>query len=144
MNWRIGIVPAIILLSLSACVQPQSMRPPVEQGWKPDTTNADHGQYPKNYVAIIKKWYMANLKDPESAKFISFSKPRKEHAIANQFTHEAIYGYTACATVNAKNSYGGYSGNKTDWFLIRNGAVVRQQNPQLHIYIGHYPNCSDG
>jgi hypothetical protein len=100
--------------------------------------------YPNNYVSIIKAWYAENLKDPDSAKFNKISKPQKEHAIENQFQRLALFGYSVCATVNAKNSFGGYTGSKVRWFLIRNGVVVREQPADEHIYLGHYPNCGDG
>ena len=122
-------------------VQPRS---PIEAGWKPITKGADHGTYSENYQEIIKKWYMSNLKDPNSAVFVNFSKPRKEHAITNQFKKEVVYGYSACATVNAKNSYGGFAGTKTKWFLFKNGKIVKYQDPKYPIYIGHKANCEDG
>ncbi|MCW8878873.1 MAG: hypothetical protein OQK04_12170 [Kangiellaceae bacterium] len=36
-----------------------------------------------------------------------------------------IYGYLVCVTYNAKNSYGAYSGYKTDGLLIKNGEVIQ-------------------
>ena len=44
-----------------------------------------------------KKAVLANLKDPDSAKFGKFTKVGENHA---------------CMTVNAKNSMGGYTGDK--------------------------------
>lgn len=119
-------------------------RAPIENGWKPITKGADHGMYPKNYQEVIKNWYMSNLKDPDSAKFLNFSTPRKEHAVTNQFKKEAAYGYSVCALVNSKNSYGGYTGGKLRWFLIRNDIIVRSHKAKRHIYIGHPVNCEDG
>lgn len=133
----------LIVSAVSSCQTHSQNKPPVEQGWKPDTENADYGAYPTNYVDLIKSWYMNNLKDPDSAKFVHFSRPRKEHAITNQFNKEAMFGYSVCATVNAKNSYGGYTGGRTMWFLIRNGLIVRTQDPKHPIYIGRPTNCSD-
>lgn len=133
----------ITLVVLSGC-QTSVLKPPVEQGWRPAAEGADHGAYPDNYQDIIKKWYMSNLKDPNSAIFVAFSKPRKEHAIADQFKKVAVFGYSACASVNSKNSYGGYTGAKSYWFLIRNGIIIRTQDPKHHIYIGHEASCEDG
>lgn len=35
-----------------------------------------------------------------------------------------VAGYAVCAYVNAKNSYGGYTGGKLSWFLIKNDRVI--------------------
>lgn len=140
-----AIVLAIVALA-GGCA-PNTPKPPIEQGWRPDEVNADYGSYPSNYQQIIKAWYLENLKDPDSAKFNAFSKPRREHAITNQFNREAVFGYSVCATVNAKNSYGGYTGGQVRWFLIRNGSIVRTQATEgiySNIYIGRPINCADG
>ena len=68
----------------------------------------------------------------------------KEHAITNQFKKEAVYGYSVCAEANARNSFGGYTGMTTRWFLIRNGRIVRSEKPTVHIYIGRPHRCIDG
>ena len=68
----------------------------------------------------------------------------KEHVITNQFKKEADYGYSVCSDVNARNSFGGYTGMKTRWFLIRNGTIVRSNKPRYHIYIGRPYRCIDG
>jgi hypothetical protein len=87
---------------------------------------------------------MANLKDPDSAKFIGFTKPKKDHVIANQSKMEVDYGYSVCATVNAKNSYGGYSGPETEWILISKRKVVRVSEPGSLLYLGGpFATCSN-
>ncbi|MDR5772865.1 MULTISPECIES: hypothetical protein [unclassified Caballeronia] len=53
--------------------------------------------------------------------------------------HRAVYGYLVCTDINAKNSYGGYTGAKRRWFLIRNGAVVRYGERPM--YVGHVAPC---
>lgn len=73
------------------------------------------------------------------------SKPRKEHAVTNQFRREVVHGYSVCASVNAKNSYGGYTGQKQRWFLIRKSQIIRTNETKFgEIYIGHRINCEDG
>ena len=99
---------------------------------------------PQDYERIVRDWYLQNLKDPDSAKFGRITRPLKEHAITNKFEQQAVYGFSVCAEVNAKNSYGGYTGFKTRWFLIRNGQIVRSDAPKYHIYIGRPYRCIDG
>lgn len=88
---------------------------------------------------------MQNLKDPDSARFGRFSKPRKEYLYENS---KPVYGYSVCAEINAKNSYGGYTGSQTYWFLIRNEIIQRAQNTttglKRMISLDHFVNCEDG
>ena len=114
--------------------------------WKktlPDD-KADYGPYPTEYKLIINSYLRSILKDPDSAKISKISKPRKEHKIVNQFKKEAIYGYSSCVFLNAKNSYGGYVGEKPYWFFIRNGRVIDSSDNMGQIYIGRSKNCTDG
>ncbi|MGO4323785.1 hypothetical protein [Pseudomonas sp. KB_12] len=106
---------------------------------------ADAGQYPQNYESIVKSWAEGNLKDPQSAIFKSFSKPRKEFMYAQR---KLVFGYTVCTVINAKNSYGGYTGNNVYWMMIRNGVVLRDgllgSGMGGLISVGHRVNCNDG
>lgn len=116
-----------------------------DPNWNPAAITGDHGSYPASYESIIKGWYAENLKDPTSVIYGRISKPRKEHAVTNQFRREVVHGYSVCASVNAKNGYGGYTGQKQRWFLIRNGQIVRTSETRFgEIYIGHRMNCDDG
>jgi len=38
------------------------------------------------------------------------------------------YGYATCYAINAKNSFGGYTGEKTHYILIKNDIVIK------HVY----------
>lgn len=121
----------------------------------PDIATADFGQYPSDYVSLIKSWAETNLKDPYSAKYVRISIPRREWAVANK---QPIYGWSVCAMINAKNSYGAYAGVETYWFFIRDGQIVRSQDtdkpggipslglviPGTSISVGHDVNCADG
>lgn len=49
----------------------------------------------------VKKVVLQNLKDPDSAKW----------------GHEFSYMHFACVVVNAKNSFGGYTGDRSAWLV---------------------------
>lgn len=143
---------AAILLSatLSGCVTTQASRADAETDvWKASlpAQGADYGAYPNQYQEIIKGYMAETLKDPDSAKYADFTLPRQEHVITNAPMKQAAYGYSSCVKVNAKNSYGGYTGSQLHWFFIKDGAVVRSQNAsrgRSMIYLGRAVNCNDG
>jgi len=109
---------------------------------------ADYGSYPTNYQNAIETAFVRQLKDPDSAKFSDFTAPKHDQMVQVEYaTHgvgvnkTAVYGYSSCVSVNAKNSYGGYTGNKQYWFLIRNGQVMRTEPAGGLVYIGHGATC---
>lgn len=70
----------------------------------------------------IKKVVLANLKDPDSAKFGKFT---------------LIDDRNACLTVNAKNSMGGYTGNYQEFAIKNDGEWV-----SIHLDVSH-DTCID-
>jgi hypothetical protein len=144
-------VTLIAIVAISGCATEAQRKDEEINLWKQTlpAPNADYGSYPTNYENIIKANLASSLKDPDSARYGAFSKPRKEHIITNAPLKEANYGYSVCVPVNAKNSYGGYTGNHLFWFFIRNGNVIRSQDVDSSplgrtIYIGKAINCQDG
>lgn len=142
---QIFLIAIVTLLSACATLSPEN--PMAETV---DTKNANYGPYPSNYEALIKAWGEENLKDPESARYGKISKPRKEFMFKES---KPFFGYSICAGINAKNSYGGYTGSQPHWFLIRDGKIARSQNTEIPIAgiipgntisRGHFVNCSDG
>ncbi|EAP6367367.1 hypothetical protein EI752_27295 [Salmonella enterica] len=108
-----------------------------------DLNAADVGSEPKNYKKLIEDAIRENLKDPDSAKFYDFTPPRKEVMVENK---KFVYGYSSCVFVNAKNSYGGYTGKKLYWTFIRDNKVLRIQDANSDfgnlIFIGRNINCN--
>ena len=96
------------------------------------TAAADYGAYPDNYEALVKSHFHGILKDPYSAQY-RFSKPYKAYLRSAPIAggHPTIYGYIVDTRINAKNSYGGYTGEKLYRVFIRDWAVVElvQTNP---------------
>lgn len=104
---------------------------------------ADVGSKPENFREIIESTIREQLKDPDSAKFSGFTEPRKEVMVEQR---NFVYGYSSCVFVNAKNSYGGYTGKQLYWAFIRNGQVLRIKNTNDAygniIFVGRPVNCS--
>ena len=139
------VIVTTLITTLFGCVPQQSAKPVANTVDVIDTANADYGRPPTNHEELIKSWAVDALKDAESARYVSISKPRKEFIVENL---KPVFGYSTCATINAKNSYGGYAGNQTYWFFMRNGKIERSQNlsgyPGKMISRDHYVNCEDG
>ena len=71
-----------------------------------EADTARYGSYPANYKEIVTQWLSKQLIDPDSAR-------------------EHLYGYLVNFTVNARNRFGGYTGNQKHAVLIRNGEVIK-------------------
>lgn len=73
-------------------------------------------------VAMIEAAIRDKLKDPESAQF------EWPHGFVDGWYQrpfgQRYAGWITCGTVNAKNSYGGYTGRTAAIGVIRNGVVV--------------------
>ena len=144
MKYVLFLLTSIFLLS---CGSTATQKTEKVDSWKatlPDP-DADYGDYPHKYREYIEHYFSLSLKDPESVVYLSFSDPMKEHKIESVHTKSAIYGYSACAVINARNSFGGYAGPKQYWFLFRNGQIVdvkdRSTGYGKIIYLGRQTSC---
>ncbi|WP_424947039.1 hypothetical protein [Candidatus Spongiihabitans sp.] len=106
----------IPFIALSACAS---------QPTASEIANADYGAYPAEYERIVKGFLQRVLKDPSSAQLRKIKGP---HSQWSSYFGAAKFGYAVCYGVNAKNSFGGYTGEKTHYFLIRNGSVVQHMS----------------
>ena len=92
-----------------------------------EMSNADYGPYPTEYEQAVKNVMNQQLKDPDSAKY-QFDVPRKgwycNAAYRGQWGSKKVYGYIVAVQVNAKNSFGGYTGSEQYYFMIRDGRVL--------------------
>lgn len=108
------------ILALSGCAAgPTSL----------DIANADYGTGPTQTDAEsqIKSYFGRVLKDPYSARY-GFSPVEKGYIVGNAIQGKPLYaGFIVYAKVNAKNSYGGYVGDKGYLFLFQNGRLVKGQ-----------------
>ena len=149
---QLRILAALLLLApLISNAQSAREKDRIANEWKQTlpAPDADYGIYPADYEALVKAYMETTLKDPESARYSNFSKPRKEHIITNVSAKEATYGYSVCVLVNSKNSYGGYAGNHQYWFFLRDGKIMRSNDVDSGyfgkiIYQGRNVNCQDG
>ena len=92
---------------------------------------ADVGPFPNNYQQLVQEAFLYVAKDPESLQF-RFPAPPKPGKMG-QDAGDAVYGpyrgvdwgWKGEVMVNGKNSYGGYTGWRLYFYLIRDNEVKR-------------------
>ncbi|OKP29417.1 hypothetical protein [Serratia fonticola] len=147
---RLAVIGVVLAsLALSGCESPQmaeAKRKDAEFANSVKNINletANVGAQPNNYKEVIEAAIRSQLKDPDSAKFSAMTTPRKEVMVENR---DFVYGYSTCVYVNAKNSYGGYSGDQLYWVFMRDNQVLRVKNTTGPyggiIFVGRPVNCS--
>jgi hypothetical protein len=97
------------------------------------TQNADYGQFPTDYKLSVRSFLQTYLKDPESARVRYLTEPIKAYNRAAPIAggNPLQFGYLVVVGVNAKNSYGGYTGEQPMRLLIKDDIVraVIEPNP---------------
>jgi hypothetical protein len=102
---------------LSGCVSPPTAD---------EVAKLDYGSYPADYKQSIERYLNVVLKDPDSKKIEWLREPlTMYHKASPMLGGQLIAGYAVCAYVNGRNSYGGYTGSKLSWFLIKNDKVIQ-------------------
>ena len=128
---RAALIGSLSLL-LAACAAK-----PIEVSMQA-ARNADYGRYPKDYQQHIRGYLDENLRDAGSAKIRITTPPRKVLRLSNQGVQGSGRAgwdafYLACADVNAKNAYGGYTGWQTHRYRFHKGGLVEDEK-NLSVY----------
>lgn len=112
---NIFIILATGCTILSGCVT----KPTPEQ-----IANANYGTAMKqeDCEAAIKNVMQSYLKDPQSAQY-QFGTCHKSW-VGGAFKSALNFGYDMDASINAKNSFGGYTGAKQYKFFLKNGSII--------------------
>lgn len=74
-------------------------------------------------MAIVTRELRTRLKDPESARVTLTREPRRVVFARSSFNKGGA-GWEICTDVNAKNSFGAYTGIKRVFVLWSSGAVI--------------------
>lgn len=87
---------------------------------------ADYGPYPTNYQEVVKGYFQTALKDPMSAQYRFTKEPYKAYwrDIPALGGKPMAFGYMVDVGVNAKNEFGGYTGESQYHMFIHNGTVL--------------------
>jgi hypothetical protein len=94
---------------------------PMEIPRQPSLPVATPDSDPSSGIALAEEALRARLKDPDSAKF---TWPYGFRYGTFRLGSKSAEGWITCGTVNAKNSFGGYTGSAATLTVIRDGAVI--------------------
>ena len=84
----------------------------------------DYGEPPTHdYKTELMEGTVSGLKDPDSARF-RFHEPVKG-SMGRGLLKPKVHGWIVKMLVNAKNSYGGYTGEHPHWYLYRGSNIVQ-------------------
>ena len=114
---------AVCLASFNGCasVSPQ------------EVAAADFGKLPTDYKEMVKRDLLGQLKDPYSA-VMTFGEPRKGYAAKGLVNGGGNrFGYYIPVAVNAKNSYGGYTGDQMYYYFFTEGILYMTYGPPEYL-----------
>jgi hypothetical protein len=114
-----------VLSSLIVCVALAGLTGCRSTPTQEQLANADYGKPMEKSTAvhIAESWLTGVLKDPESARH-NWNTFDKGWVRKRWLSGEFLFGYVLKGTVNAKNSFGGYSGPRRYVFLFNDGSLV--------------------
>lgn len=98
-----GVLFSAVFLAVAAC----AAMPPTTA----ETASMQNAPKPSSQVAAEKavvQYFDGSLKDPDSARY-TFLAPTMGSLVNGNLRQ---FGWFMCGTVNAKNSYGGYTGGR--------------------------------
>lgn len=83
----------------------------------------DYGPFPDNYKELVSAYWRPLLKDPYSAQYHYAGEPFKCYMREAPISggKPRLFGWCAMYSMNAKNSYGAYIGEKDYRFFIKDG-----------------------
>jgi len=93
-----------------------------------ELANADYGQhmYQSECEGLARDILSNSLKDPYSAQYSFGSCQTMGGNSVPLLGVPKQFGYGMTVQVNAKNSFGGYTGDVTYIFIFKNGQVIRR------------------
>lgn len=91
-----------------------------------EIAQADYGTFPESYQESVKAYFQSALKDPASAQYRWIKEPYRAYwrDAPVQGGKPVAFGYMVDVGVNAKNGFGGYSGEHLYHMFIRHGTAL--------------------
>ena len=85
-------------------------------------TSANYGERPKNIESLITDHVKETLIDPDSMKNLKIGQPQRGWTLTN-YGKTILYGYWVRYSLNAKNRFGGYTGQQQQCAFIINDRI---------------------
>ena len=82
------------------------------------------GPKPNNVGSLVQIYLNESLKDPYSVRGLTYSLPREGGRWTGLVNQGLVPSWYSCVKYNAKNSFGGYVGQKEHVFFIRDDRVT--------------------
>lgn len=79
--------------------------------------------HPEVLDALLKQFVAANFKDPDSVKYQNVGAFKNDADVVVKYQHDAEI--VICGEVNAKNSFGAYTGYTKFMILPRGGGIIQ-------------------
>lgn len=97
----------------------------------PAYTDADYGPLPSNYEEAAARYIKAQLKDPYSAqvRVAGWPPAKMPWAYGQGFDLKYLPVWSVSLMVNARNSFGGYTGEKVFIVYLHKGEPVGSVDP---------------
>ena len=122
MRSEINLRPVVFFLVVFIAICATGCAPGVKEMSHAEILMADYGVYPEDYQQAVKDYMNGILIDPGSARYSNWKGPSKG-GVKDSFAGY-VFGYRVCVDINAKNSFGGYTGNQRSFFIIKDGKVA--------------------
>jgi hypothetical protein len=86
--------------------------------------SGDYGPYPEDYEQTVHNYFQEILKDPMSAQY-RITSPSKAYLRDAPIAggKPTVFGYIVYVGVNAKNGFGGYTGEKVYRLFLKGSTV---------------------
>jgi hypothetical protein len=124
-------------LGLTSCASLNGPRFPSDEQIR--AANYGTAPAPDAFERAIREWATTNLKDPSSLQLREISEQSTKGWLRVCATRirgyndclewSFIFGHLVDAQLNAKNSYGGYTGYQPYTFIFRGNTIISSQSP---------------
>lgn len=124
-----AILVGAAAFDIAGCADVPIPKPTLE-----DQQQADYGGKPVEYRETIGRYFDDTLKDPRSIQYGEITAPvtgfyQLRAPLISGGKLSTTFGWLVTASINAKNSYGGYVGFRTYTFIFRGEEIVHTEAP---------------
>lgn len=117
-----ALIVIVLALLVPGCATSEPTGPKFVAPTPSEIQASDPGPVPTDYEAAIREFWASRLKDPTSPLY-AFRSPVKGYSSRLPDGQPYCFGWRIPYALNAKNSYGGYSGNEAYSGFFKDGKL---------------------